>query len=631
MEAQRKQTRIMTQSGLNWYREIGQLIMDGFWMADLQGRLLEVNEVYCRMSGYNVQELLAMHISDLEENCVSDETAAHIRKAIDKGKIRFESRHRRKDGTFFGIEISLHYRPTDGGRLLAIVRDIADRKRVESALHESEEKFRKCFDMVSDGILVIDTITRRFLEANAAICTMLGYSREELVNLTIDDIHPPIDRAHVLEEFEKQIKREKAIAENMPVLRKDGSIFHADIISAPVMIGGAHHHMGIFRDLSEHMREAERLKTARDFLETVLDNLMDSLMVVDTNTYSILHANKQFLHFCGRNKESAIGKSCYELNHHRSTPCSPESCPLAESLKTGQQATVEHIHHDGAGMKHHLAITTIPIIGENGEMQRAIHLARDITQRKQTEQMRRQQREELSQVSRLATVGEFAASIAHEIHQPLTAIMNNALAARRFLSSGTAADIAEVSDALKDIIDDDRRAADVIQHLRSFLKKKESSQATCDINTVIQEVLTILHGELVDKNVRVTQALNPDIPPVRCGRVELQQILLNLIMNSCDSLVHVEPQRRQIVIRTSGDGPDSVIVAVEDSGTGLDANEIERCFESYYTTKPDGLGMGLSIIKTIVSAHGGRIWAEDNPKGGAIFYFTLSAHKGEAS
>ena len=102
-------------------------------------------------------------------------------------------------------------------------------------------------------------------------------------------------------------------------------------------------------------------------------------------------------------------------------------------------------------------------------------------------------------------------------------------------------------------------------------------------------------------------------------------------MNSCDSLVHVEPQRRQIVIRTSGDGPDSVIVAVEDSGTGLDANEIERCFESYYTTKPDGLGMGLSIIKTIVSAHGGRIWAEDNPKGGAIFYFTLSAHKGEAS
>ncbi|MHB8908555.1 MAG: PAS domain-containing sensor histidine kinase [Syntrophales bacterium] len=494
-----------------------------------------------------------------------------------------------------------------------------------------EENFWKCFDKTSDGILIADTITRKFLEANAAICTMLGYSKEELVNLTIDDIHPPNDMLHVLEEFEKQVKGEKAIAENMPVLRKDGSTFRADIISAPVMIGGLHHHVGIFRDLSAHMREAERLKTAKDFLETVLDNLMDSMIVVDTNHYSILHTNKQFLHFCGRNKESAIGKRCYELNHHRSTPCSPESCPLAESLKTRQQVTVEHIHHDSAGMKHHLAITTIPILGESGEIQRVIHLARDITQRKQTEQMLRQQREELSQVSRLATVGEFAASIAHEIHQPLTAIMNNALAAQRFLSSGTAADIAEVRDALGDIIDDDRRAAEVIQHLRSFLKKKESPQAICDINTVIQEVLTILHGELIDKNVHVTQALNPEIPPVRCGRVELQQILLNLIMNSCDSLAHVEPQRRQIVIRTSGDGPVSVIVAVEDSGTGLDANEIERCFESYYTTKPDGLGMGLSIIKTIVSAHGGRIWAENNPKGGAIFYFTLSAHKGEAS
>lgn len=481
--------------------------MDGAWVVDLQGRLLEVNEGYCQMSGYNAQELKGMRIFDLEESCAGDKITAHIRKAVEEGEDRFESRHRRKDGSIFDVEITLRYRTIGGGQIIVILRDITDRKR-----------------------------------------------------------------------------------------------------------------------------ETGREKTEREFLETVLNNMMDSVSVVNAKDYSILYANRQFLDFCGQSKDTVIGKHCYELKHHRSAPCSPpdENCPLTESLKTKQQSAVEHIHHGCNGEKHHFAITTIPIMDESGEVERVIHLARNITQRKQTEQMLRQQREELSQVSRLATVGEFAASIAHEIHQPLTAIMNNAMAAQRFLSSGTVVDITEVRDALRDIIDDDRRAAEVISHLRSFLKMKEAPQATSDVNRVIQDVLTILHGELVDKNVRVIQALSPDIPQVDCGRVELQQVLLNLIMNACDSLTHVEPQRRQIVIRTALGGSGSVVVAVEDRGKGLNTHEIERCFESYYTTKPDGLGMGLSIIKSIVSAHGGRIWAENNPEGGATFSFTLSAPRGDA-
>ena len=508
MESKRKRATAVSQPNLGRQHTIEQTAIDGAWVMDLHGRLLEVNEAYCRMSGYTAQELTAMRICDLEESGTNGETAAHIRKAVEEGEDRFETRHRRKDGTMFDVEISLRYRATGGGGIVAILRDMTDRKQ-----------------------------------------------------------------------------------------------------------------------------EAQREASEKEFLETVLNNMMDSVMVVNAEDYSILYANRKLLHFCGQSKDTVIGKRCYELNHHRSSPCSPpeESCPLAEALKTNRQSAVEHIHRDGTGEKRHFAITTIPIGDERGEVERVIHLARDITQRKHTKQILRQQREELSQVGRLATVGEFAASIAHEIHQPLTAIMNNAMAAQRFLSSGSAADIAEVRDALRDIIDDDRRAAEVIGHLRSFLKKKGAPHATCDVNTVIQEVLTILHGELVDKNVRVIQALNPDIPQVDCGQVELQQVLLNLIMNACDSLTHAEPERRRIVIRTASAGPGSIVVAVEDSGKGLNANEMERCFESFYTTKLDGLGVGLSIIKSIVSAHGGHIWAENNPEGGATFFFTLSAHQGDVT
>jgi len=479
------------------HRTIIQTAMDGFWMADMQGHLLEVNETYSQMSGYSVQELLAMRIPDLEVIETPADLAAHIQRIKAQGEDRFETRHRSKDGSIFTVEVSVQYRPIEGGRLVAFLRDITERRLIEAALRESEEKFRTIFDRASDGILIADPITKHFLHGNATICSMLKYTEAEVASLTINDIHPPQELPHVLEEFKKQICGEKVLAESLPLLRKDGSVFYADVCSAPISIGGKNYLVGIFRD---------------------------------------------------------------------------------------------------------------------------------ITERKDAEQNLRKQREELSHVSRVATVGEFAASIAHEIHQPLTAILNNAQAAQRFLSSDTPA-IDEVSDAIQDIIADDRRAAEVIRHLRMFLKRDEADPAILDINTIIGEVLTILHGEILDKNISVTPDLSPDLPHILGGQIELQQVLMNLILNGCDAMMNVDRQRRQMRIVTSVDGPSNIIIAVQDSGTGLDKSVIEHVFEPYYTTKKEGLGMGLSISKSIIAAHGGRIWAANNPEGGATFSFTLPIAK----
>jgi PAS domain S-box-containing protein len=271
--SERKQVEVALRASEEWQRTILQTAMDGFWMADPQGRLLEVNETYCRMSGYSEQELLAMRIPDLEITESADDTAAHIRKLMAQGEERFESRHRRKDGSFFYVEVSVQYRPKDGGRFVAFLRDITERKRVENALKESEEKFRTIFDRASDGILIADAQNKKFLQGNATICSMLGYTKEEIKSLTINDIHPPKDMSHVLDEFEKQIKGEKVLAEDMPVLKKDGSIFYADIGSAPIDIGGIHYLVGIFRDITERRRAKETLMQREEELSIKSRNL----------------------------------------------------------------------------------------------------------------------------------------------------------------------------------------------------------------------------------------------------------------------------------------------------------------------------------------------------------------------
>lgn len=367
------------------------------------------------------------------------------------------------------------------------------------------------------------------------------------------------------------------------------------------------------------IRKLERtltdLQWEKDKSEKTLYAIGDGVISVD-HKGNILFINRAAQSLVGMDTSEAVGRQLedvYVLRRGQETQVREKRGILTS--KEGNEYIIEEVRTPLAMME----------FGKSGK----VIVFRDITKRKLAEQILLQQREELSHVSRLATVGEFAASVAHEVHQPLAAILNNAQAAQRFLSSGTLA-IDEVRDALQDIIDDDRRASEVIRHLRSFLKRKDADQAILDINTIIEEVLTILHHEIVDRQVYVTLALSPDIPHVEGDRIELQQVIMNLILNGCDSLVNVDLKRRQMHILTSVDEPNSIVVAVQDSGAGLDATEIDRVFEPFYTTKPEGLGMGLSISKSIIAAHSGRIWAVNNPEGGATFYFALPIYKGNA-
>ena len=240
------------------------------------------------------------------------------------------------------------------------------------------------------------------------------------------------------------------------------------------------------------------------------------------------------------------------------------------------------------------------------------------------ERQYREMQSELAHANRVATMGQLTASIAHEIKQPIATARNNAAAALRFLDKSPP-DVAEVREALTCIVDDTDRASDVVDRIGSLIKKAPPRKEVVDLNAAILEVTALTRSEAVKTGVTVGTQLAGELPRIQCDRVQLQQVMLNLIVNAIQSMSGVEDGNRELHISTVSIEPEGVCVAVRDTGHGLRPESLPRLFEPFYTTKPDGMGMGLSICRSIIEAHGGRLWATRCEPRGALFQFTIPA------
>ncbi len=248
----------------------------------------------------------------------------------------------------------------------------------------------------------------------------------------------------------------------------------------------------------------------------------------------------------------------------------------------------------------------------------------DITARRLAEQEVQERRAELTHLSRVAMLGELSGSLAHELNQPLTAILSNAQAAQRFLARPQI-NRAELEEILSDIVDADQHAGEVIRSLRLLLKKGEVQRQQLDANEVVQEVLNLVRSDLLNHQVAAETELAPDLPSVRGDRVQLQQVLLNLVMNACDAMAGSDGAGRRLCVMTNWIEDEGVRVSVRDHGRGIPTELLERVFEPFFTTKPQGLGLGLAVCRSILLAHDGELSAENHPSGGAVFHFTLPA------
>ncbi len=269
---------------------------------------------------------------------------------------------------------------------------------------------------------------------------------------------------------------------------------------------------------------------------------------------------------------------------------------------------------------------THPVFNASGDLTEIVGTSLDITERKRAEEALRKAEADLARVNRLATLGALVASIAHEVNQPLTAVATSAAACSRWLA-GQPPDLQSAQRALARIVRDSNRASDIVARIRALVQRQLPHKDIVDLNQVILETLSLVRDETQSNGVCLRPELAMDLPRVSGDRVQLQQVILNLIVNAIEAMNAIDDRPRELVIGSGVDESSGVLIAVRDSGRGLDPTDTDRLFDAFYTTKPDGIGMGLAISRSIIEAHGGRLWAHPNVPHGAVFEFSLPADR----
>jgi PAS domain S-box-containing protein len=328
--------------------------------------------------------------------------------------------------------------------------------------------------------------------------------------------------------------------------------------------------------------------------------------------------NQSWLDFTGRTMEQEIGNGWAEGVHPEDFRHCLEAYHSAFDARRPFEMEYRLRRYDGE--YRWVLDRGRPRFDSNGEFMGYVGSAVDIADRKRVEENDRH----LAHLQRVAALGELAAAISHELKQPLTAILMNAEAARRRISSANPS-LDELGDILSDIVDDDKHARDIINGIREFMTKREARMQPLDLNSAVRFVLQLVSGDATRRRVQVHAELADGLAQVLGDRVQLQQVVINLAVNGMDAMANTPERARHLTIRTRPSGSDQVELVVMDRGGGIAPDDLPRLFDSFFTTKSEGMGLGLSIARSIIASHRGRIWAENNPSGGAAFHFTLPA------
>jgi len=343
---------------------------------------------------------------------------------------------------------------------------------------------------------------------------------------------------------------------------------------------------------------------------------------------SCTFCNQAWLDFTGRPLEEQLGDGWTENIHPEDRAGSVKI--YVEAFDARQPFTIEYRVRRYDGQYRWISDHGVPRYDPEHNFLGYIGSCVDITEQKRAEQEAVRMREELAHVSRVSTLAELGGALAHELNQPLAAILSNAQAAARFLDSGHL-NINELREILNDIAQEDRRAGEVIVRMRAMLKKEDAKMASEDVNEIVHDVLGMLRSELLIRKVMPITQLTPELPLVRGDRVRLQQVLMNLIVNACDAMSAVPPPERQVTIQSEGAEYGFVQISVADRGSGFSVKNSTEMFEAFHTTKPDGLGLGLVICRSIIESHGGRLSVSDNNDRGATVRFTVRTENGSTT
>ena len=500
-----------------------------------------------------------------------------------------------------------------------------------------------------------------------------AWARKDFVERIVD----PEDRQYAMERYDQLVRDGRPYNIQYRIIRPDGSIRFVQSMAEAIRNtdGTLVRFSGALLDITERKQAEDKLARLNRTLQTLYQ--CNQALVHATDEYELLQAACRILVDAGGLRMAWVGyreldleksirpvaQAGYDEGYVESVKATWEDTerghgPTGTAIRTGKPTWTKNIETDSsiapwrdeALKRGYRSNISLPLISDGKPFgaltlyaeqssafdERAVELFTELAdnlaygvtalrtraERSRAEHALREAQGELAHVGRVMIMGELTASIAHEINQPLAAVVANANACFRWLANSIP-NLDEARDAISRIVRDGNRASDVIRRIRALVQKGDTEKTLLDINEVIQEVVSLTHSEIQKSGVVLKMNLAASLPRVSGDRIQLQQVILNLVMNGIEAMNTVTDRPREMMIRSSAHESDKVLVAVQDSGVGIDSQNLDKIFDSFYTTKSQGMGMGLAISRSIVENHGGRLWAVPNDGPGATFQFTL--------
>jgi PAS domain S-box-containing protein len=629
---ERKKAEAALRESEEKYRGVTERSSDVIMICDLKGKISYISESVKKVLGYSPEELVGKAyntlVSPQEVIKISKTMAMDIIKGRASANIEVEMK--RKDGSLIMVEGSgapiFHNGMPTG--IQVVIRDITERKKAEAALRESEEKFRMIFDNASDGILVADEKTKKLIMCNKKIQNMLGYNEGEIKKMGVMDIHPKKDLPYVLEQFGKQARKEIALAKDLPVLRKDGSVFYADINSFPVTLAGKAYLTGVFRDVTERKKAEEEIRASEEKYRSLVENAVEFIYLI-SGDYRVISINKAGAELFGKSPEEILGKQLSDL--------------FPKQMAGRYIEQIKNVFATGRALSSEVPLLTprksywvkanlVPIKDKKGEVISVLGISSDISDLKKAEELiknyasklesdvRERTKELVSEKEKVEALSvvkdEFIKNISHELKTPLSVIMGNLTLLRDMASAGKEKEWSNMLDMM------DRNSARLSESIDQILQVSKLGTAELKKEKIyIKELLNEVYKERlpIAKKKDLKFELQAESIVITGDSSLIRLAVSNLVSNAIKFT-----QKGSVAISAKArDG--AVSISITDTGIGISPKNQKRVFERFFKADENapGTGIGLNIAKQIVEKHSGSINVKSKLGKGSTFEIVL--------
>ncbi|MBI3113462.1 MAG: PAS domain S-box protein, partial [Rhodospirillales bacterium] len=628
----RKRAADALRAGEERLRGAIESMQEGFILFDAEDRVVMVNDVYRRINPY-AQEFLEKRATfedliraNIQRGIIADAVGREdefIRERLEQHRNPKGSIVRRHtDGRWYIIKET---RTPEGG-IAVTFSDVTELKRTDEALRNNREQLRAVIDN-SPSAVTLKGRDGHYLLVNRTFASWMAAKPEDIVGRSVSDLNleheEMIRKGDQLIQQTGEINTFEARARYPDGVTRDLLISKGPVRSATREIVSV---CTVITDVTNLRRADRELRETQEYFQIVVDNLPMAVNIKSRDGRYVM-VNKQFEEWHRVSASEVIGKLPEEV---------PDLLPTASPIQNAHHKAVVDTRtvitrplriSRPDGKMHDREVTKFPVLDAKGEVRLIGTVTADVTERKRAEQKLAELQAELAHVSRISTMGEMAAGLAHELNQPLTAITNYAKGTLRRLHAG-GGDSVDLLPIMELVAEQALRAGDIIRKIRGFMNRSEPKKTRIDLRTTIDEVMSLLAGEINMSGIEVAVEVPTVLPPVMADSIQVQQVLLNLIRNAVAAMNSDGANHHRLEIGAKAEGAGEVEIFVKDNGPGVPSDIVGRLFEPFFTTKTDGLGMGLSISRSIVTGHRGRIWFSSEGDEGASFHFTLPTGTG---